>query len=79
MKGKATTDPLIDVYVLNDILAPYFGISYRLRGRIRKFSKDDLETLMFGTEKEKEVTRNKLSRESRINLSSNTSIMDFVG
>ena len=79
MKGKAATDPLIDVYVLNHILAPYFGISYRLRGRIRQFSKDDLETLMFGTEREKEVTRNKLSRESRINLSSNASLLDFVG
>jgi hypothetical protein len=79
MKGKAATDPLIDVYVLNHILAPYFGISYRLRGRIRQFSKDDLETLMFGTEREKELTRNKLSRESRINLSSNASLLDFVG
>ncbi len=79
MKGKATTDPLINVYVLNHILAPYFSISYRLRGRIRQFSKEDLETLIFGTEREKEVTRNRLSRESRINLSLNASIMDFVG
>ena len=31
MKGKAATDPLINVYVLNHILAPYFSISYRLR------------------------------------------------
>ncbi len=62
MKGKSATDPLFDVYALNHILAPYFGISYRLRGRIRQFGRDDLEALMFGTEDEKSKAITKLSK-----------------
>ena len=55
MKPKEPSAPLLDVYALNHILAPYFGISYRLRGRIRQISQNDIEVLMFGTEDEKKM------------------------
>jgi hypothetical protein len=77
MKGKSANDPLFDVYALNHILAPYFGISYRLRGRIRQFGIDDLEALMFGTEEEK---RKAITRLCRYPVSGRTrTILDFMG
>lgn len=80
MKGKAVSDPLLNVYALNHILAPYFGISYRLRGRIRQFGNEDLQTLMFGSESEKKAVRNKLSKQKaqRV-LHRGASIMDYMG
>ena len=60
MKGKSPNEPLKDVYALNHIFAPYFGISYRIRGRKAAFSKKDLETLMFGSDEEKQIVINKI-------------------
>lgn len=79
MKGKAVTDPLLNVYALNHILAPYFGISYRLRGRIRQFGKEDIKTLMFGSEPEKKTVVNKLSKQEvgKV-LHRGASILDYV-
>jgi Cdc6-like AAA superfamily ATPase len=62
MKGKKPGDPLLDVYVLNHILAPKFSISYRSRGRIPQFFANDLELLIFGDDNKKTETRNKLMR-----------------
>jgi hypothetical protein len=76
MKGKSPTDPLLDVYALNHILAPYFGISYRLRGRIPQFGKDDFEALMFGTEEEKNKAIIKLSKHPVFERT--TTILDFM-
>jgi hypothetical protein len=79
MKGKAVLDPLLNVYALNHVLAPYFGISYRLRGRIRQFEKEDFQALMFGSEAEKKTVRNKLSKQSSSStLHRGTSILDYV-
>jgi Cdc6-like AAA superfamily ATPase len=64
MKGKTPGDPLLDVYVLNHILAPKFSISYRSRGRIPQFIAEDLELLMFGNDNQKSQTTNKLMRNS---------------
>ena len=61
MKGKSRTEPMSDVYALNHILAPYFGISYRLRGRIPLFSKDEFEMLL-GNESDRKQAIAKLSR-----------------
>ena len=77
MKGKSATDPLFDAYALNHILAPYFGISYRLRGRIREFGRADLEALMFGTEEEKSKAIIRLSRHPFPGRTK--TILDFVG
>ena len=63
MKGKKPGDPLLDVYVLNHILAPKFSISYRSRGRIPQFFADDLELLMFGNDYKKSEIRTKLMRD----------------
>jgi len=62
MKGKLSTEPLLDVYALNHILAPYFKISYRLRGRIPQFYEEDIEKLMFGKEEKKKSVISRLSR-----------------
>lgn len=62
MKSKSPTEPLLDVYALNHILAPYFCISYRLRGRIPAFSKRDIETLIFGDYDKKRNTIRRLGR-----------------
>gem|GEM_PF-3530767 len=62
MRGKSSTDPMLDVYVLNHLLAPYFSISYRIRGRTAPFNAKDLETLMFGNDTEKKMLINKLER-----------------
>ena len=62
MKGKLPTEPLLDVYALNHILAPYFKISYRLRGRIPQFYEEDIEKLMFGKEEKKKSVISRLSR-----------------
>jgi len=80
MKGKAPSDPLLNVFALNHILAPYFTISYRLRGRIRQFEKEDFQTLMFGSETDKKTVRNKLSKASPSGtLHRGTSILDYLG
>jgi len=63
MKGKSPGEPLLDVYALNRILAPYFEISYRLRGRIGRFTKNDIESMMFGSDSEKQRVVTKLGRE----------------
>ena len=62
MKGKKPYDRLLDVYALNHILAPYFTVSYRIRGRIPEFSKNDIEYLLYGNQKEIEDTIKKLGR-----------------
>jgi hypothetical protein len=63
MKGKNPWDPLLDVYALNRILAPFFSISYRLRGRIGRFSKKDIEVMMYGEEEEKSHVISRFIRE----------------
>jgi hypothetical protein len=62
MKGKSSVEPLLDVYALNHILAPYFKISYRLRGRIPQFYEADIKKLMLGKEGEKKSVIRQLSR-----------------
>jgi len=62
MKGKTPGDPLLDVYVLNHILAPKFSISYRSRGRIPQFMAEDLEILIFGNNTQKSQITTKLMR-----------------
>jgi len=62
MKGKRAGDPLLDVYVLNHILAPKFSISYRSRGRIPQFFADELELLIFGNDYQKSEIRNRLMK-----------------
>jgi hypothetical protein len=79
MKGKAVTEPLLDVYALNHILAPYFGISYRLRGRIQQFSRNNFEALLFGNEEEKKMAINKLSRLRGTELHRTKPITEYLG
>jgi hypothetical protein len=62
MKGKKIGDPLLDVYVLNHLLAPKFSLSYRVRGRISQFDPEDLKKLIFGTNEQKNITINKLQK-----------------
>ncbi|MBZ9572553.1 hypothetical protein KJA15_04450 [Patescibacteria group bacterium] len=62
MKGKTSDEQLLDVYAMNHILSPYFTISYRLRGRIPQFNKNDVETLIFGEEQQKQRVINRLGR-----------------
>ena len=76
MKGKSSSDSLLDVYALNHILAPYFTISYRLRGRIKRFVTKDIETLMFGSDETKEKVIKRLGRDpSRIQTKT---LFDFI-
>jgi hypothetical protein len=77
MKGKDPREPLRDVYALNRILAPYFGISYRLRGRYSTINKKDLETLMFGNDMEKQRVINRLSRKQSFEKK-DTSLLEFM-
>jgi len=77
MKGKDPGEPLRDVYALNHILAAYFGISYRLRGRYPTLSKMNLETLMFGNDAEKQRVIKKLSRKEYFEKRG-TSLLEFV-
>lgn len=62
MKEKSRDGPLLDVYALNHILSPYFTISYRTRGRIPQFNKEDVEAMMFKDEAEKKKVVKKLGR-----------------
>jgi len=62
MKGKLPSEPLLDVYALNHILAPYFTISYRLRGRVPEFKKRDFEALISGNEEQKKKSIKELGR-----------------
>jgi hypothetical protein len=78
MKGKLPTDPLLDVYAINHILAPYFGISYRLRGRIRQFKKEEIEILIFGNDKEKKAIIKKLGGQNKAEIEQ-LNLYDFIG
>lgn len=77
MKGKLPTEPLLDVYAINRILAPYFGISYRLRGRIPQFKKEEIEILIFGNDEEKKAMIKKLGRQNKEEMEQ-LNLYDFI-
>jgi len=78
MKGKTSAEPLLDVYALNHILAPYFKISYRLRGRIPQFYEEDIEKLMLVKKGRKESVIKRLSRLKDVGKNQPT-LFDFGG